>query len=100
MTRESEIVELLKKREALLHGHFGLSSGKHSNVYVQCALATEYAEDAEKIARAIKEKLEENNIHPDVVVGPAIFNIIIFLIDGTFVSFKSFNCLLIKISAS
>lgn len=77
MTRESEIVELLKKREALLHGHFGLSSGKHSNVYVQCALATEYAEDAEKIAHAIKEKLEENNIHPDVVVGPAMGGIII-----------------------
>ena len=77
MTRESEIVELLKKREALLHGHFGLSSGKHSNVYVQCALATEYAEDAEKIAHAIKEKLEQNNIHPDVVVGPAMGGIII-----------------------
>ncbi|MCI6609771.1 MAG: orotate phosphoribosyltransferase [Ezakiella sp.] len=74
---EREVSEILRKREALLHGHFGLSSGKHSNVYMQCALATEYAEDAEVIANAIKAKLEENNIHPDVVVGPAMGGIII-----------------------
>lgn len=77
MEREKEITELLKEREALLHGHFGLSSGKHSNVYVQCAKATEYAKDAEKIASVIKLRLEENNIKPDVVVGPAMGGIII-----------------------
>lgn len=74
---ERGVSEILRERKALLHGHFGLSSGKHSNVYMQCALATEYAEDAEVIANAIKAKLEENNIHPDVVVGPAMGGIII-----------------------
>lgn len=72
-----EIRELLEKRGALLTGHFGLSSGKHSDAYVQCAKATEYPQDAERIARAIKSALDAAGIHPDVVVGPAMGGIII-----------------------
>ncbi|MDO5716524.1 MAG: orotate phosphoribosyltransferase [Tissierellia bacterium] len=72
-----EIRELLKKRHALLEGHFGLSSGKHSDVYVQCAKATEYPEDGAIIAARIKEKLDAAGIEVDVVVGPAMGGIII-----------------------
>ncbi|MCI7239261.1 MAG: orotate phosphoribosyltransferase, partial [Anaerococcus sp.] len=35
-------VELLKKSDALLEGHFLLSSGKHSNRYIQCAKLIEH----------------------------------------------------------
>lgn len=72
-----DIKELMIKRHALLEGHFCLSSGKHSDQYFQCAKATEYAEDAEMIAKEIKKKLDENNVKVDVVVGPAMGGIII-----------------------
>lgn len=72
-----DIKKLLEDRHALLHGHFGLSSGKHSNVYVQCAKGTEYPKDAEMIALEIKKRLDENGVRPDVVVGPAMGGIII-----------------------
>ena len=72
-----DIKELMIKRHALLEGHFCLSSGKHSDQYFQCAKATEFAEDANLIANKIAEKLNENNVRPDVVVGPAMGGIII-----------------------
>ncbi len=69
--------EILIKRGALREGHFCLSSGKHSDVYCQCARLTEYPDDANIIAKKIKEELDKNNIKPDVVVGPAMGGILI-----------------------
>jgi len=39
------VLEILEKRGAILHGHFLLASGKHSDVYVQCQRAFVYPED-------------------------------------------------------
>ena len=39
---EQDILEIFKKTEALLEGHFLLTSGRHSNVYFQCAKVLQY----------------------------------------------------------
>lgn len=71
------VLEILKERQALLEGHFLLSSGKHSNRYVQCAKLLMYPESAEKVCEIIKEKLAAKNIEVDAVVGPAMGGIVI-----------------------
>lgn len=69
------IIKLLKETEALLEGHFLLSSGKHSNKYVQCAKLFQYPDKAEEAVEEIVKKLK--NIDFDIVVGPAIGGIIV-----------------------
>lgn len=67
--------ELLKESDAFLKGHFLLSSGKHSDGYVQCAKLLMYSEKAERVCQAIKKEIGENI--PDLVVGPAMGGIIV-----------------------
>ena len=69
------IIDLLKESEALLEGHFLLSSGRHSNRYVQCAKLLQYPDKAEKAVSLIVEKVKDLQI--DVVVGPAMGGIIV-----------------------
>ena len=69
---EERVLELLKESEALLEGHFLLSSGKHSDKYVQCAKLLMYPKKAEEVCKVIKKKLEDANVKVDAVVGPAM----------------------------
>ncbi len=61
--------------EALLEGHFLLSSGLHSNRYLQCAKVLQYPEIAGKLGKLIAEKFNDTEI--DLVVGPAMGGIVI-----------------------
>lgn len=70
-------IELLKKSDALLEGHFLLSSGKHSDRYIQCAKLIQHPEYCKEVSEIIAEKLKENNIDVDLCVGPAIGGVII-----------------------
>lgn len=70
-------LELLKKSDALLEGHFILSSGKHSNKYIQCAKLIENPAYCEEVANIIGEKLKEKDIKVDLCVGPAMGGVII-----------------------
>lgn len=74
---QNEIRELFQKNKALLHGHFLLSSGKHSDTYFQSALILQYADKAAKLAQAIAKKIKDSGIKVDVVISPAIGGIII-----------------------
>lgn len=65
-----DVVEILKECDALLEGHFLLSSGKHSNKYCQCAKLLQYPDKAEKVISIVKDKVEV--LKPDVIVGPAM----------------------------
>jgi len=67
---ENEVLKLFDKYNALLTGHFRLSSGLHSERYLQCALVLQYPDVAAKMAKAIAEKFSADKI--DVVVGPAL----------------------------
>lgn len=69
--------ELLKKSDALLEGHFILSSGKHSNRYIQCAKLIENPIYCEEVAKIIANKIREKGIEVDLCVGPAMGGVII-----------------------
>ena len=70
MSKNIDVVEILKECEALLEGHFLLSSGKHSNRYCQCAKLMQYPDKTEKVISIVAEKVKDLGI--DVVVGPAM----------------------------
>jgi orotate phosphoribosyltransferase len=70
-----QVLEHFKETNALLEGHFILSSGLHSPVYLQCALALQCPPDTEKFARAIAEKLKTESF--DTVASPAIGGLVI-----------------------
>jgi orotate phosphoribosyltransferase len=72
---KDEILEHFTKTNALLNGHFILSSGLHSPNYLQCALALQNPKDAEKFGQSIAEKVKSHEF--DCVVSPAIGGIII-----------------------
>lgn len=69
------ILEHFKETDALLDGHFILSSGLHSPNYLQCALALQYPADAEKFGQAIAKRFSGENI--ETVASPAIGGLII-----------------------
>jgi orotate phosphoribosyltransferase len=70
-----DILEHFRDTNALLEGHFILSSGLHSPKYLQCALALQYPMDAAKFGRAIAENFQ-NQIF-DTVASPAIGGLVI-----------------------
>ena len=69
-----DINEILKETGALLQGHFLLSSGKHSNKYVQCAKLMMYPEKTQTVLTQVAQKLK--NLEFDIIVGPAIGGIV------------------------
>jgi len=72
---ENKIIEILKKCDALLEGHFLLSSGKHSNRYVQCAKIMRYPKYAEEVLSVSVNKVKDLDI--DLIVGPAMGGIVV-----------------------
>lgn len=70
-----QILEHFKQTNALLEGHFILSSGLHSPKYLQCALALQYPIDAAKFGKAIAEHYTDAKI--ETVASPAIGGLII-----------------------
>lgn len=74
MTSE-EILSHFADTNALLEGHFMLSSGLHSPKYLQCALALQYPADAARFGRAIAERFAETGL--ETVASPAIGGLVI-----------------------
>lgn len=75
---EEEILSEFRASEALLEGHFKLSSGRHSGHYLQCARVLMNAERAGRLARALAQKIpREIRNRIDVVVSPAMGGLII-----------------------
>jgi orotate phosphoribosyltransferase len=70
-----QILEHFRQTNALLEGHFILSSGLHSPNYLQCALALQYPSDAAKFGKAIAEQFTDANI--ETVASPAIGGLVI-----------------------
>jgi orotate phosphoribosyltransferase len=72
---QSEVVERFRRTGALLEGHFILTSGLHSTLYLQCALVLQHPAEAEAFGRAIAERFGAGRV--ETVVAPAIGGIII-----------------------
>jgi len=66
------IKEIYEKYGALLKGHFLLSSGKHSEYYLQSARVLEYPEVAQKLANELAKEIKNAGIKVDTVCSPAI----------------------------
>jgi orotate phosphoribosyltransferase len=73
--RSEDVIRKFRETGALLEGHFVLSSGLHSAVYLQCALVLQYPTEAEEFGRAIAEQFQTQNIQ--TVASPAIGGLII-----------------------
>ncbi len=70
-----DLLARLKSASALLEGHFLLSSGLHSNRYIQCARLLAHPEHAEVACKALADRMRSYS--PDLVVGPAIGGIVV-----------------------
>ncbi len=73
MFDDSSFLELYRKSGALLEGHFQLSSGLHSNCYLQSALVLQEPPQAERLCQALAQRLPAGI---EVVVGPALGGIV------------------------
>jgi orotate phosphoribosyltransferase len=72
---EQEVFERFKSAGALLEGHFVLSSGLHSPLYLQCALALKSTTAAVEFGAALAQRCDGDEI--DTVASPAIGGIVI-----------------------
>ncbi len=72
---ENEVLSLLEEAQGVLHGHFCLTSGLHSNIYFQCAKLYQYPEITGKLGKMLAEKLKD--IEFDTIIAPAIGAVII-----------------------
>lgn len=72
---ESDLLTLFRRSGALLEGHFRLSSGLHSDGYLQCALVLQHPGDAEAIGAALADRVR--GLGPTAVLSPALGGIVI-----------------------
>ena len=73
--KQTEVLETFKRTSALLEGHFVLSSGLHSSVYLQCAIALQTPAVAGEFGEAIADQFRGEAI--ETVASPAIGGLII-----------------------
>ncbi len=72
-----ESLKILKETKALLEGHFILSSGLHSDKYVQCAKLLSKPDKAKDLCLSLAEKIKEKYKNIDLILSPAIGGIVI-----------------------
>ena len=77
MLSHRKSLDILRKTNALLEGHFILSSGLHSPKYIQCAKLMSYPHLAEKICKSLANKIKKNFKKIDLILAPAMGGIII-----------------------
>jgi orotate phosphoribosyltransferase len=75
MLTRDELLAMFEAAGAVRHGHFELSSGRHSGTYVQCALVLRYPRYAERLGQALAGLFSDAKI--DAVVSPAIGGLIV-----------------------
>jgi orotate phosphoribosyltransferase len=68
-------MKIFRETGALLEGHFVLSSGLHSSVYLQCALVLQHPTVAEQFGKEVAEKFRDRKIA--LVASPAIGGLVI-----------------------
>jgi len=77
MLSYDESLKILKETEALLEGHFILSSGLHSKQYIQCAKLLSHPKKAEMICSSLADKIKVKFKKIDIVLSPALGGIIV-----------------------
>ena len=69
MMTQEEILALFKERGALLQGHFKLTSGLHSDSYLQCAPLLQYACDADRLGAELARRFKDKHARLRFVVA-------------------------------
>ena len=77
MLSHKKSLDILKKTNALLEGHFILSSGLHSSKYIQCAKLLSYPHLAKKICVSLAKKIKKKFKKIDLILAPAMGGVII-----------------------
>lgn len=75
MLAKEQALEIFTQAGALLEGHFRLTSGRHSNQYMQCAHVLKYPAFTEELARHLAEVFRDDGV--EVVIGPAMGGIVV-----------------------
>ena len=70
MITKERALEVLKEAGVLLEGHFLLTSGRHSEKYLQCAKIFQYTKYSEELCQSLAEQFKDAGV--EVVIGPAI----------------------------
>ena len=74
---EAEILAIFKDSGALRTGHFILTSGLHSDTYIQCAQVLQYPWRAERLCTALAEQIRTQGLEIDMVISPAMGGVIV-----------------------
>ena len=77
MLSHKKSLDILRKTNALLEGHFVLSSGLHSSKYIQCAKLLSFPIKAQKICKSLASKIKKKFKKFDLILAPAMGGIII-----------------------
>ena len=77
MLSHKKSLNILKKTNALLEGHFVLSSGLHSPKYIQCAKLLSHPHKADSICKSLAKKIKKNFKKIDLILAPAMGGIVI-----------------------
>ena len=96
MHSHKKSLNILKKTDALLEGHFVLSSGLHSSKYIQCAKLLSYPHLSKKICLSFAKKIKKNFNKIDLILSPAMGGIIIGYEIGRILKKETIFCERIK----
>jgi len=75
LLNQEALWQLFEQAGALLTGHFRLTSGLHSDRYIQCARVLMLPDQAEMLCRELVRRLDGRQV--DVVVGPALGGVVL-----------------------
>ena len=92
MLSHKESLNILRKTNALLEGHFVLSSGLHSPKYVQCAKLLSFPNKANKICKSLSSKIKKNFKNVNLILSPAVGGIIIGYEIGKLLNIETIFC--------
>ena len=69
---QTEVLDVLKRSGALMEGHFKLSSGRHSDTYVQKQMVFQHPRLTASLGEAVAERFEKSGHTFDTVLSPAV----------------------------
>jgi orotate phosphoribosyltransferase len=92
MLSHKKSLNILKKTNALLEGHFVLSSGLHSSKYIQCAKLLSFPHIAKNFSLSLSKKIKKNFKNIDLILAPAMGGIIIGYEIGRLLKIETIFC--------
>lgn len=72
--KENEVLSLFQEIGVIKQGHFKLSSGRHSDIYLQCAILQQYPELHSRVLQSIADSIK--SYQPTVIVGAAVGGVV------------------------